>query len=53
MKCLMRFMLFAAVLLLGSYGASAQIGIGIRIGPPPPARVIHEPPPPLPGFYLG
>jgi hypothetical protein len=42
----MRFTLFAAVLLLGTYGASAQIGIGIRIGPPPPQRVIVEPPPP-------
>jgi len=51
MKSLMRFMLFAAVLLLGTYGASAQIGIGIRIGPPPAPRVIVTPsPPPGPDF---
>jgi WXXGXW repeat (2 copies) len=44
MKSFMRFTLFAAVLLLGSYGTSAQIGVGIRIGPPPPPRVVVEPP---------
>ena len=45
MKNLLRFMLLAAILLLGTYGASAQIGIGIRIGPPPPPRVVVAPPP--------
>src|SRR5216684_7516932 len=51
MKSFMRSTLIAAVLLLGTYGASAQIGVGIRIGPPPPPRVVVEPPPsPGPDF---
>jgi hypothetical protein len=44
MKNFLRFTPFAAVLFLGTYGASAQVGI--RIGPPPPPRVIVTPPPP-------
>jgi len=37
----------AAVLLLGTYGASAQIGVGHQDWPlRPPARVVVEPPPP-------
>lgn len=51
MKSFTRFTLFAAVLLLGSYGISVQIGVGIRIGPPPAPRVVVEPcPSPGPDF---
>ncbi len=39
------------VLLAGAFGLSAQIGIGIRIGPPPPPRVVAvRPVAPGPGF---
>jgi hypothetical protein len=43
--------LLAALLLVGISGARAQISIGIRIGPPPPPRVIRVlPPRPAPEF---
>ena len=52
MKNLLRLTLFAGILLLGTYGANAQIGVGIRIGPPPPPRVVVAPPPaPGPDFF--
>ena len=52
MKNVLRFGLFAGILLLGTYVAYAQIGIGIRIGPPPPSRVAVAPPPaPGPDFF--
>jgi hypothetical protein len=44
MKNLIRFTLLATMLLLGTYGANAQIGVGIRIGPPPGPRVVHVAP---------
>ena len=44
MKSFTKFTLFAAVLLLGSYGISAQIGVGIRIGLPPAPRVLSHVP---------
>jgi hypothetical protein len=44
MKTLFRSGLLLALLLAGSYAASAQVNIGIRIGAPPPPRVIVERP---------
>ena len=40
MKTLLRSALLFAILLAGSHAASAQVSIGIRIGAPPPPRVI-------------
>jgi hypothetical protein len=40
MKTLLRVGLLFAFLLAGSYAASAQVVIGIRIGAPPPPRVV-------------
>jgi hypothetical protein len=45
MKNWLRLMLFAAILSLGTYDTNAQIGVGIRIGPPPPPRVVVDLPP--------
>jgi hypothetical protein len=52
MKNVMKTMLLAAMLLAGVSGLSAaQISLGIRIGPPPPPRVVRVlPPSPGPEF---
>ena len=51
MRDFARFTLFAAVLLLGSHGACAQVAIGIGIGSPPEPRVVYvHPPRPGPEF---
>jgi len=51
MRNLMRSTLLASMLLLSVCGASAQVSVGVRIGPPPPRHVIHEiPPQPGPGY---
>jgi hypothetical protein len=42
--------LVAAMLLGGVSVLAAQISVGIRIGPPPPARVVRALPSPGPGF---
>jgi hypothetical protein len=43
--------LLVAMLLVGGSAANAQISIGIRIGPPPPPRVVRVlPPRPAPEF---
>ena len=44
-KTLLGFMLLAGLSI-----CSAQIGIGIRIGPPPPPRVVVRPAIPGPGY---
>ncbi|HZP32098.1 MAG TPA: hypothetical protein VFB23_01955 [Candidatus Acidoferrales bacterium] len=41
MKKLTKVILVLAVVLAGASALAAQIAIGIRIGPPPPPRVIH------------
>jgi hypothetical protein len=51
MKNLMRVGLLSAVLLSGTHAAHAQVSIGIRIGPPPPPRVVAVlPPRPAPEY---
>jgi hypothetical protein len=51
MKNLMRVGLLSAVLLSCTYAAHAQVSIGIRIGPPPPPRVVAVlPPRPAPEY---
>lgn len=51
MKALRRMALLAAVLLTGVSVANAQVSFGIRIGPPPPPRVVHvHPVRPGPGY---
>jgi hypothetical protein len=43
--------LLVAILLVGVSAAGAQISVGIRIGPPPPPRVVRVlPPRPAPEF---
>lgn len=41
MKNFMRTTLLAAILLAAGSAFGAQVSIGIRIGPPPPPRVVH------------
>jgi hypothetical protein len=41
MRIIMKIFLIAAVLLADVSAFSAQISIGIRIGPPPPPRVVR------------
>jgi hypothetical protein len=52
MKNLMRTtLLLAGLLLAGATASRAQISVGIRIGPPPPPRVVRVlPPAPGPEF---
>jgi hypothetical protein len=51
MKSLMKTTLLAAMLLAGVSLFGAQISVGIRIGPPPPLRVVRVlPPRPSPEF---
>lgn len=51
MKSLMKATLLAAMLLAGVSLFGAQISVGIRIGPPPPLRVVRVlPPRPSPEF---
>jgi|ERR1700674_45021 len=45
MKSLMKTTLLAAMLLAGVSLFGAQISVGIRIGPPPPLRVVRVLPP--------
>jgi hypothetical protein len=48
----MKLKLLIAMLLLGAGLLAAEVSIGIRIGPPPPARVVRvTPPSPGPGFF--
>jgi hypothetical protein len=50
-NCVRRTVLLAVMLLAMGSGVVAQVSIGIRIGPPPVARVEHQrPPSPGPGF---
>src|SRR5438309_10428537 len=50
-KSFLRTGLFAAALLFALTVFAAQISIGVRIGPPPPARVVRVlPPTPGPEF---
>jgi WXXGXW repeat (2 copies) len=51
MKNFIRAGLLLAVLLAGTYAADAQVSVAIRIGPPPPPRVVRlVPAPPGPEF---
>lgn len=51
MRSYMRATLLGAMLLVGVSAANAQISIGIRIGPPPPPRVVRIlPPRPAPEY---
>ena len=51
MKSYLRAALLVAMLLVGISAAHAQISVGIRIGPPPPERVVRVlPPRPGPEF---
>ena len=51
MNKLARAIFVAAMLLVGVSALAAQVSIGIRIGPPPPARVVRVlPPRPAPEF---
>jgi len=51
MRSFVRKILLAAMLLTMASAVHAQISIGIRIGPPPPPRVVHTlPPSPGPEF---
>jgi hypothetical protein len=51
MRSCLRATLLLAMLLVGGSAANAQISIGIRIGPPPPPRVVRVlPPRPAPEF---
>jgi len=52
MKVLMGTLLVAAMLLVLAPGASAQVVVGIQIGPPPPPRVVYaRPVAPGPEFF--
>src|ERR1700686_2916951 len=44
MKNVMKTMLLAAMLLGGISVCGAQVSIGVRIGPPPPARIVRVQP---------
>jgi len=51
MRSLITTTVLAALLLAGGSVSNAQVALGIRIGPPPPPRVIHVlPPRPGPEF---
>jgi hypothetical protein len=51
MRSLIRITVLGAVLLAGASVSGAQVSIGIRIGPPPPPRVVRVlPPRPAPEF---
>jgi YXWGXW repeat-containing protein len=51
MKTMMKTILLAVVLVAGGSVCGAQISFGIRIGPPPPPRVVRVlPPRPGPEF---
>ena len=51
MRSCLRAILLVAMLLVGGSAANAQISIGIRIGPPPPPRMVRVlPPRPAPEF---
>jgi hypothetical protein len=41
MRIILRALLITAVLLANVSASSAQVSIGIRIGPPPPPRVVY------------
>lgn len=45
MRSFLKTTLIAAMLLIGGSAFGAQISIGIRIGPPPPPRVVRVLPP--------
>src|SRR5882724_183091 len=48
----MKKSLLAMALLVCGTAFSADFSVGIRIGPPPPPRVLrHRPPEPGPGFF--
>ncbi|MDP9171801.1 MAG: YXWGXW repeat-containing protein [Acidobacteriota bacterium] len=42
-------MLFASLVLAGS-ALFGQVSLGVRIGPPPPPRILYQTPAPGPGF---
>jgi hypothetical protein len=44
MRNFMKTALLAAMLLAGTSAVRAQVSVGIRIGPPPPPRVVHVTP---------
>ena len=51
MKILAKSTVLAAMLFAAMVVAQAQVSVGIRIGPPPPPRVVHvRPVAPGPGF---
>src|SRR5947209_4749315 len=50
MKHIIRTFVLSGVLALAASAASAQVSVGIQIGPPPPARVYRVPPQPGPDF---
>ena len=50
MNKLMGTLVLGALMLLGGSAAHAQVAVGIRIGPPPPARVVVVPASPGPDF---
>ena len=51
MRICIRTLLFAAALLAAGSGMNAQVSLGIRIGPPPPERVVRvQPRQPGPGY---
>ena len=51
MRMSIRVVLLAAILLAAVSATDAQISVGIRLGPPPPPRVVHVlPQQPGPGF---
>ena len=52
MKNLIGTSVLFALLLVGGPAFAAQVSFGIRIGPPPPPRVVRVvPPSPGPGFF--
>jgi hypothetical protein len=50
MKSFVRTILLASLVLIGVSAFAAQVSIGIRIGAPPPARVVAVPVSPGPDF---
>ena len=51
MRTFLRATLFVAMLLVGVSAANAQVSVGIRIGSPPPPRVVRVlPPRPAPEY---
>jgi hypothetical protein len=51
MKTFLRTTLIAALFLIGTSSFAGQVSFGIRIGPPPPPRVVRAmPPSPGPGY---